>query len=101
MGYKVLMDEVTVHQTVASLPQPDGSVIHQNGLGQTYFRDEVIPDDKVAVDWREALDSGEGALHDSLSKVLEQSKDDDSESSSARLGVPFAGYDDMDEDDVL
>jgi hypothetical protein len=101
MGYKVLADEVTVHQTIASLPQPDGSVIHQNGLGQTYFRDEVIPDDKVAVDWREALDSGEGALHDSLSKVLEQSSDDASESSSARLGVPFAGYDDMDEDDVL
>jgi hypothetical protein len=101
MGYKVLADEVTVHQTIASLPQPDGSVIHQNGLGQTYFRDEVIPDDKVAVDWREALDSGEGVLHDSLSKVLEQSSDDVSESSSARLGVPFAGYDDMDEDDVL
>jgi hypothetical protein len=101
MGYKVLADEVTVHQTIASLPQPDGSVIHQNGLGQTYFRDEVIPDDKVAVDWREALDSGEGVLHDSLSKVLEQSSDDASESSSARLGVPFAGYDDMDEDDVL
>jgi hypothetical protein len=100
MGYKVLVDELTVHQTIASLPQPDGSVIHQNGLGQTYYRDEVIPDDKIATDWREALESGEGGLSDSLSKVLEASKDDPSDS-SARLGIPFAGYDDMDEDDIF
>ena len=64
MPYKVLVDEVTVHQTVAKLPQPDGSVVHQNGLGETYYRDEVIPDDKVAENWREALESGEGGLHD-------------------------------------
>ena len=100
MGYKVLVDELTVHQTVAKLPQPDGSTIYQNGLGQTYFRDEVIPDDKVAEDWREALESGEGALGESLSKVLEQSSDE-SGGQGARLGIPFAGYDDMDEDDVL
>jgi hypothetical protein len=101
MGYKVLVDEVTVHSTVAKLPQPDGSVIYQNGLGQTYFRDEVIPDDKVAEDWREALDSGEGALAEALSSKLEKTGDEESTSSGARLGVPFAGYDDMDEDDVL
>jgi hypothetical protein len=101
MGYKVLQDEVTVHQTIAKLPQPDGSTIYQNGLGETYYRDEVIPDDKVAEDWREALESGEGRLFDSLSKVLEKSSDDDSSSAGGRLGVPFAGYDDMDEDDVL
>lgn len=100
MGYKVLVDEVTVHKTVAKLPQPDGSVIYQNGLGQTYYRDEVIPDGAVADDWREALESGEGELNDSLSKVLEQSSDE-SGSSAARLGVPFDGYDDMDEDDIL
>ena len=101
MGYKVLVDELTVHKTVAKLPQPDGSVIYQNGLGETYYRDEVIPDNKVAEDWREALESGEGELHDSLSKVLEQSSEEEGESSGARLGVPFAGYDDMDEDEVL
>ena len=99
MGYKVLVDELTVHQTIAKLPQPDGSTIYQNGLGETYYRDEVIPDEKVAEDWREALDSGEGALNDSLSKVLEKSSDESD--STARLGVPFAGYDDMEEDDVL
>lgn len=99
MGYKVLQDEVTVHQTIAKLPQPDGSTVYQNGLGETYYRDEVIPEEKVAEDWREALESGEGTLFDSLSKVLEKSSDDSS--TAARLGVPFAGYDDMEEDDVL
>ena len=100
MAYKVLVDELTVHQTVAKLPQPDGSTIYQNGLGETYYRDEVIPDDKVAEDWREALDSGEGPLNDSLSKVLEKSSDE-GRAALLRLGVPFAGYDDMEEDDVL
>lgn len=101
MGYKVLVDELTVHQTIAKLPQPDGSTVYQNGLGETYYRDEVIPDEKVAEDWREALDSGEGGLSDSLSKVLEKSSDDDSSSTAGRLGIPFAGYDDMEEDDIL
>jgi hypothetical protein len=100
MGYKVIVDEVTVHKTVSSLPQPDGSVLHQNGMGQTYYRDEVVPDDDIAVDWKEALESGEGKLYDSLSTVLEQSSDEGG-ISAARLGVPFEGYDDMDEDDVL
>lgn len=100
MGYKVLVDELTVHQTVSSLPQPDGSVMYQNGLGQTYLRDEVIDDDFVAEDWKAALESGEGKLYDSLSLVLEQTSDDP-EMSPARLGLPFEGYDDMDEDDVL
>ena len=99
MGYKVLVDEVTVHQTVGKHPQPDGSTIYQNGMGQTYYRDEVIDDDKVAEDWREALESGEGELYDSLSNVLEKSSD--KSSGSARLGAPFEGYDDMDEDEAL
>jgi hypothetical protein len=100
MGYKVLVDELTVHTTVSKLPQPDGSTVYQNGLGETYLRDEVIPDDKVAEDWKEALESGEGALHDSLSKVLEQTGDD-AEMSSRRLGVPFEDYDEMEEEDIL
>jgi hypothetical protein len=100
MGYKVLVDELTVHQTVGALPQPDGSTVYQNGLGETYLRDEVIDDDLVAEDWKAALESGEGKLHDSLSKVLEQTGDEP-ELSARRLGVPFEGYDDMEEEDIL
>jgi hypothetical protein len=100
MGYKVLVDELTVHQTIAKLVQADGSVVYQNGLGQTYYRDEVIPDEKVAEDVREVLESGEGPLYESMSQKLEQSSDE-SGGQAARLGVPFAGYDEMEEDDVL
>jgi hypothetical protein len=100
MGYKVLVDEVTVLQTVAKLPQPDGSVIYQNGLGQMYYRDEVVPDDMMAEDWKEALDSGEGKLAEALSKRFEKS-DDAGGDTGKRLGAPFAGYDDMEEDDIL
>jgi hypothetical protein len=100
MGYKVLVDEVTVLQTVAKLPQPDGSVIYQNGLGETYYRDDVVPDDKMAEDWREALESGEGPMAEALAKRFEASSDDTS-ATGKRLGAPFAGYDDMDEDDVI
>ena len=101
MGYKVLVDELTVHQTVNQLPQPDGSITYQNGLGQTYYRDEVVPDDKIAEDWKEALESGEGSLAESLGKKLEKTSDEGSTDLGRRLGVPFAGYDDMEEDDVL
>ena len=101
MGFKVLSDEVTVHKTIAKLPQPDGSVIYQNGMGQTYYRDEVIPDEEFAEDWAEALNSGEGKLHDALSKQFEVTSGDESSDPGKRLGTPFAGYDDMDEDDVL
>lgn len=100
MPYKVLVDELTVHKTVSRLPQPDGSVIYQNGLGDTYYRGEVIPDDAIADDWREALQSGEGSFAEGLKSKLEVSSGDES-SSSARLGVPFEGYDEMEEDDVL
>jgi hypothetical protein len=96
MGYKVLVDELTVHKTISSLPQPDGSVIHQDGMGQTYYRDDVIPDDEVSKNIVEMLESGD----ESMKEKLEKSSDEGGVSSRA-LGVPFEGYDDMDEDDVL
>ena len=101
MPYKVLVDELTVHSTVAKLPQPDGSFRYQNGLGETYFRDEIIPDNKIAEDWREALESGEGNLAEALSKKLEATSGEESSDTGRRLGIPFAGYDEMEEDDVL
>ena len=100
MGYKVLVDELTVHRTIAKLVQADGSVVYQNGLGQTYYRDEVIPDETLRRTVREVLESGEGPLYESMSQKLEQSSDE-SGGQAARLGVPFAGYDEMEEDDVL
>lgn len=100
MGYEVLVDELTVHKTVSKLPQDDGSTFYQNGMGKTYYLGEVIPDEEVAENIRDALDEG-GALADSLSMKLKKVSEEESEDTARRLGVPFAGFDDMDEDDLL
>jgi len=98
--YEVLEDEVTVLKTVSKLPQPDGSFTYQNGLGRVYLKGEVIPASEVAEDWKEALESGEGELNDALSTKLKKSTDDAHES-SARLGLPFVAYDEMEVDDIV
>jgi hypothetical protein len=99
-SYEVLEDEVTVLKTVSSLPQPDGSVIHQNGLGKVYLKGEIIPASEVAEDWKEALESGEGELAEALESKLKKSGDEPHES-SARLGLPFVAYDDMEVNDIV
>jgi len=99
MGYKVLVDELTMHRTVSSLPQPDGSTIHQDGMGQTYYRDDVIPDEEVSKNIVAMLEEG-GAAADALKEKLEKTSDEGGVSARAS-GVPFEGYDDMEEDDVL
>jgi len=101
-GYEVIADnELTVLRTVSSLPQLDGGVIHQNGMGRTYVRGEVIPPELVAEDWKQALDEEDGPLYAHLSKVLKPVDDNPVEDSVARLGLPFEGYDDMNVDDIV
>lgn len=99
-GYEVLEDEVTVLRTTASLVQPDGSVVHQNGMGRVWLKGEVIPPDEIAEDWKEALDSGEGPLFDALQNKIKSSSDDP-HTSPQRLGLPFAGYDEMETADIV
>lgn len=101
MPYEVLEDEVTVLRTTASLPQADGSTVYQNGMGQTFLKGEIVADEHVAEDWKEALESGEGELYESLSRVLKKTSEDPKEDSPARLGLPFEGYDDMEPADVV
>jgi len=101
-GYEVTgVEELTVLRTVSSLPQADGSVLHQNGMGRTYLQGEVIPADMVAEDWKEALDSGEGPLYEALKDKLKPSSGEPSENIAQRLGLPFEGYDDMEPQDIV
>lgn len=102
-GYKVLVDELTVHKAVRRLSnpvtgEPEG---WQQGAGETWFRDEVIPASQMNPEWAEALDSGEGEMYDALSTKLEPSSDEPALNEAYRMGLPFEGYDDMDEDDIL
>lgn len=98
--YEVTEEEVTILKTVSKLPQPDGSFVYQNGLGRVYLKGEVIPASEVAEDWKEALESGEGALFDALESKLKKSSDEAHES-SARLGLPFVAYDEMEVGDIV
>jgi hypothetical protein len=102
-GYKVLVDELTVHKAVRPLTHPitGESMGYQQGAGETWFLDEVIPPEQMNPEWAEALDSGEGPLFDALSDKLEPSSDEPAINEAYRMGLPFEGYDDMDEDDIL
>src|SRR5687768_2301176 len=93
-GYEVLVDELTVHRTTAELTQADGSVRYQNGMGQTFLRQEVVPVDQVAKNWVEALEKADedDPLYQSLSRKLKPVSDEPSEDMARRLGLPFDGY---------
>ena len=100
---EVLVDEVTALRTVNELPQQDGSVRYQNGMGQTFLLGEVIPADQFAKNWYEALENGDedDPLYQSLSKKFKLVSDDPSEDAARRLGLPFDGFDDMELDEIV
>lgn len=101
-AYEVISEtEVTVLKTVSKLPQGDGSFKFQNGLGRTYLEGEKIAPEDVAEDWRDALEEKEGPLYEHLKNKLKPVGDDPDEDVVARLGLPFAGYDDMEEEDIV
>jgi|GraSoiStandDraft_46_1057282.scaffolds.fasta_scaffold37328_3 hypothetical protein len=102
-GYEVLVDELTVHKAVRELQHPiTGEKIgYQQGAGETWFLGEVIPADAINPEWVEALESGEGEMYEALSQKLKPSSDEPSLNEAYRMGLPFEGYDDMDEDEIL
>jgi hypothetical protein len=104
-GYEVLVDELTVHKAVRPLQHPitGEEMGYQQGAGETWFLGEVIPPEAMNPEWAAALDSGDddNPLYGDLSKVLKPSSDEPALNEAYRMGLPFEGYDDMDEDDIL
>lgn len=101
-AYEVIeVDELTVHRTVAKFAQEDGSYIYQNGLGKTWLMGEKIPPEEVAEDWKEALDSKEGSLYEAIKNKLKPVTAEPAEDAEMRLGLPFAGYDEMSGVDLM
>jgi hypothetical protein len=102
-GYEVLVPELTVHREVATLRSPaTGEVIgRQNGRGRVWFQGEVIPPDELSWDYIEALENEDNPIHRHVAAKLRPVSDEPRQSAEARLGVPFAGYDEMDEGAVL
>jgi len=101
--YEVLVPELTLHKSVGEITDPvTGNVVgHQNGLGQTYFKGEKVAEEDITPDVLNALDDEDHPSHDSVSKKLKKSTGDAEQNTAARLGLPFEGYDDMDEDDIV
>lgn len=102
-GYEVLVPELTVHRKVGDLTDPiTGRVIgYQQGQGKTYYKDEVIPAYAVSPAMIEALEDEDHESHEAVSKRIREVSSEPKSNTAKRLGLPFAGYDDMDEDEVL
>lgn len=102
-GFEVLVDELTVHKAVRQLQHPitGDPMGYQQGAGETWFLGEIIPPEAMNPEWVEALESGEGELHDALSAKLKPSSDEPALNEAYRMGLPFEGYEDMEEDDIL
>lgn len=102
-SYRVLADELTLHQDVRALTNPmtGETVGYQRGRGRTYVEDDVISGDQVASIYKDALANSDHPLHESLSKKLQKVSDEPKENLSVRLGVPFEDYDEMEAEEVV
>lgn len=99
---EILVPELTLHQQVTELRDNQGNVIgRQNGLGKTYFQGEKVAASDVSPDYLEALDNEDHPSHEAVSKRIKRSTGNPEEDAAIRLGLPFAGYDEMDEDDIV
>jgi hypothetical protein len=100
--YEVLSDRgLTVHKLVAELPQEDGSVRRQNGMGKIYLKSERVSESELSPDYVEALNDSDHPLHEVVSKKLKKVSGEAKEDIQRRLALPFEGIDEMDEDDLL
>lgn len=101
--YEVLVDELTLHKTVGEINDPfSGEKIGvQNGRGETFFKGEKVDESDISQDVLDALNDDDHPSHEAVSKRLKKSSGDAEENLAVRLGLPFAGYDDMEEDDIV
>jgi hypothetical protein len=102
-SYEILADELTVHKQVGELRDPQTGEITgiQQGAGQVYLKGEVIPASEVSPLVKDALENEDDPNHESMSRKIRAVSDEPRQNTALRLGVPFAGYDDMDEDEIL
>jgi hypothetical protein len=101
--YEVIADQYTIHKQVGSVTDPvSGEVTDvQQGQGKVYFRGDVIPAGEISPLLLAALEDEDHPSHDYVAARIQKSGDDPREALSPRLGEPFAGYDDMEENEVV
>ncbi len=103
MPYEVLVKEYTAHRDVRELKNPQTGEVtgRQLGLGKVYLKGEVIGDDELGQVYKDILDDEDSQSHEYLSKRLKKVSGEASQDAAKRLGLPFADYDDMDEEAVV
>jgi hypothetical protein len=102
-AYEVLVDELTLHRNVGEIKDPlTGETVGvQNGRGETYYKGEKVDEADITPDVLNALEDKDHPSHEAVSKRLKKASGDAERDPAVRLGAPFAGYDDMDEDDIV
>lgn len=99
---EILVDEVTLHQETLPLTNSDGQVVGaQLGLGKTRFKGERVPVAEVAQVYLDALDDEDHPSHASAVKRYKRSTKDPQEDAMLRLGLPFPGYEDLEDDQIV
>jgi len=101
--YEIVADEVTILKQTGELIDPitGRSLGIQQGAGRVYLKGEVVPASEVSPLMIEALEDEDHPGHEAAAKRIKKVSDDPRENVELRLGVPFAGYDEMDEDEIL
>ena len=101
--YEVLVPELTLHKSVGDINDPftGEKVGVQNGRGETWYQGEKVEEADISQDVLDALNDKDHPSHEAVSKRLKKASGDAESNLSVRLGVPFAGYDDMEEDDIV
>jgi hypothetical protein len=100
--YEVLVPELTLHQVVAELRDKEGNVTGvQQGRGKTFFKGETVPASFVSPVLVDALEDDEHPAHESVSRKLKKSGQPVAVNVAVRFGLPFEGYDDAEEDDII
>lgn len=101
--YEVIADQYTIHKEVGRVTDPvSGQTVDiQQGQGKVYFKGDVIPASEISPLLIDALNDEDHPSHEYVAKRLKESGDDPREALDARVGEPFAGYEEMDEDEVV
>lgn len=102
-NYEITVDELTLLKKVGVLTDPiTGRELGiQQGAGKIYLKGEVVPASQVSPLLLAALEDSDHPQHESVSKKIREVSDDPRSNVDVRLGVPFNGYDEMDEEDIL
>jgi hypothetical protein len=99
-NYKVNVEALLVPKAIAELDDGNGNITYEH-KNVTYYYGEAVPRDEISPEILDALDEADenNKLYQSLRDKLVPGEGSDA--LSVRLGVPFAGYDDLDEDEVI